>query len=310
MRQKRNVCISAGLFILALYLAEEAFLSAVNGIRLRSSKEPLHQPPGTVLVPTTAQASVNNSFPRSRVVSVPSLVVTPNESAVGTELSASIPRPIDYCAAAQALSSHSWPTKPERWTSSIAAFERAARASPPAPGGIVFVGSSTIRLWAPRLKQDFRGLNVIGRGFGGSALPDSTYFAKRIIAPYKPRQIVLFAGSNDIAAKRTAKDVAEDFRHFVNVVRCLLPATRISFLEITSCPSRWAQRAEVVAANALIRQLCETGNNTDFIPARSEFLYPDGSGAREQLFAKDRLHLNAAGYDILARLVRPWLVPS
>ena len=165
-------------------------------------------------------------------------------------------------------------------------------------------------MWATRLPSDFRGLRVIGRGFGGSWLPDATFYASRIILPYRPRQVLLFAGSNDIAANRSPEAVAADFRLFVSVVRCILPTVRISFLEITSSPSRWSQRAHVVAANLLIRNITMTERGTDFIPARGLFLTSDGSAPRRELFAEDLLHLNSAGYDVLAQAVRPFLLPA
>ena len=217
-------------------------------------------------------------------------------------------------AVAAALRRRKWPSKPTRWASSIAAFVRADRAAPPPEGGIVFVGSSTIRLWK-NLSGEFPGLGVIGRGFGGSQLPDSTYFAPTIIVPYRPRQVVLFAGSNDLAAQSSPQDVAASFAFFVAVLKSLVPRAHLSFLEITSSPSRWGQREHVVAANSMIKRLCNK-SGVDFIPVRDNFLEStkgkDGTPStrpRADLFAGDRLHLNAAGYRILADAVRPFLVP-
>src|SRR5271154_5358846 len=81
----------------------------------------------------------------------------------------------------------------------IRKFEAADAVNPPRPGGIVFVGSSSIVRWKT-LAQDFPGYNVINRGFGGSEISDSVRFADRIVTPYKPKMIVFFAGTNDIAA--------------------------------------------------------------------------------------------------------------
>ena len=127
---------------------------------------------------------------------------------------------------------------PPKWEKEIAAFEAQDRKRFPKPGGIVFVGSSTIRIWKS-LERDFPGFGTLNRGFGGSQLPDSTHFAPRILLRYQPRQIVLFAGTNDINAKRTPRQVAEGFSDFVLTVRQLLPRTRLSFIELTSSPSRW-----------------------------------------------------------------------
>src|SRR6266481_784004 len=80
-----------------------------------------------------------------------------------------------------------------RWESEIAAFEQSDRTNPPPKGGVLFIGSSTIRLWKA-LDQDFPTPHVINRGFGGSDIADSTYFADRIIFPYEPKKIFLRAG--------------------------------------------------------------------------------------------------------------------
>ena len=194
--------------------------------------------------------------------------------------------------------------QPDKWEKEIAAFEAADRRRFPKPGGIVFVGSSTIKLWKS-LERDFPGYGTLNRGFGGSQLPDSTHFAPRIVLPYQPRQVVLFAGTNDINAKRTPRQVAQDFSDFVVTVRQLLPRIRISFIELTSSPSRWAQRDAVVETNAIIQRLCQR-NGVDFIPVR-EKLFGANREPRPELFIADRLHLNADGYKILADAVRPLL---
>lgn len=193
---------------------------------------------------------------------------------------------------------------PKQWEKEIAAFEATDRKRFPRPGGIVFVGSSTIRIWKS-LDKDFPGYNTLNRGFGGSQLPDSTHFAPRILLPYQPRQIVLFAGTNDINAKRTPRQVAQDFSDFVVTVRQLLPRTRLSFIELTSSPSRWAQRDAVVETNRVIQRLCQR-NGVDFIPVREKLFGPTGE-PRPELFITDKLHLNADGYKILAEAVRPFL---
>ena len=68
-----------------------------------------------------------------------------------------------------------------RWQSELAAFARADKQNPPAEGGVLFVGSSTIRFWT-RLAQDFPQLPVvINRGFGGSTMTDCSYFARELV---------------------------------------------------------------------------------------------------------------------------------
>jgi lysophospholipase L1-like esterase len=195
---------------------------------------------------------------------------------------------------------------PAKWEKDIAAFEQADRAYPPEKGGIIFTGSSTIRRWKT-LAADFPGLRVVNRGFGGSQMEDSAHYVERILAPHEPAAVVIFAGSNDIAAGKTADVVAADFKAFVAKVRARLPKTQIGFIEITSSPSRWAQRDAVIEANRHIRAFCEGSKDVKFIAVREKFLGTNGE-PRAELFEADRLHPNADGYKILTDAIRPFLL--
>jgi len=201
----------------------------------------------------------------------------------------------------------------ERWERDIQAFEAADKKSPPPQGAVLFVGSSSIRRWKS-LAQDFPEYKTINRGFGGSELADSVYYADRIVIPYKPRLVVLFAGTNDIAAGKSPQTVFADFKAFVAKVRPALPETRIAYLSISPAPSRWSQADKQKEANRLIREYIDAENKSsgkkqlDFIDLWDQFLGPDGK-PREDLFLPDRLHNNAAGYKIRAAAVRPHLAP-
>ena len=113
-----------------------------------------------------------------------------------------------------------------RWEKYIARFEAADKKQMPQPDGILFIGSSSIRMWKT-LEQDFPGLPVINRGFGGSQIADSNHFARRIVHPYKPRQIVFYAGDNDVAAGKSPETVLTDFQQFVKTVHAKLPLSLI-----------------------------------------------------------------------------------
>jgi lysophospholipase L1-like esterase len=193
----------------------------------------------------------------------------------------------------------------EKWEKEIQAYEAADQVHPPPQGAVLFVGASSIRLWKT-LAQDFPDEKVINRGFGGSEVDDSVYYANRIVIPYKPRLIVLQAGSNDINNHRTPEQVLADFQAFVEKVRARLPEVRIAYLGINPAPSRWAQHDKQQNANQLIKAYVSAGNNLDFIDLWDVFLGPDGK-PREELFLPDRLHNNAAGYKIRVEVVRPHL---
>jgi GDSL-like Lipase/Acylhydrolase family len=115
----------------------------------------------------------------------------------------------------------------------IAAFEALDRANPPKSGGIVFVGSSSIRKWQS-LGQDSAQYSVLNRGFGGSQLCDSVQFVERIVIPYQPRMVVLYAGGNDIHAGKTPQAIFKDFQNFTKKMREHLPSPRIAYISIVT----------------------------------------------------------------------------
>jgi len=204
--------------------------------------------------------------------------------------------------AAEAAPKPASPAGPERWESRVQAHEKAAEASPPPPDAILFVGSSTVRMWKS-LQDDFKPLPVVGRGVGGCNIPDMVHYAERLVLPVRPSQVVFYAGDNDLAGKRTAEQVLADFQAFVAKVRPALPRTVIHFIAIKPSPSRAALWDEAKKANALVREYAAAAPGLGYIDTATPMLGPDGK-PRPELFLKDMLHLNREGYDLWVPIVR------
>jgi lysophospholipase L1-like esterase len=187
----------------------------------------------------------------------------------------------------------------------IKAFESVDKINPPKEGGIVFVGSSSIRLWTS-LKEDFPQYNTTNRGFGGSQISDSVRNVDRIVTPYKPKAIVFFAGTNDIAAGKTPETVAMDYKSFVERVRAKLPTVPIAFIALTPAPSRWSKIREIRRTNELIRSYSAATPGLRFIDTYPALVNNIG-GPRPELFLGDNLHMNPKGYAIWKEIVGPVL---
>jgi len=194
---------------------------------------------------------------------------------------------------------------PSLWEAEIRAFEAADLSDPPVRGGIIFTGSSSIRLWTT-LTEDFAGQPVVNRGIGGSMLPEVTAFVDRIITPHQPMLVVVYCGGNDIDAGRSADQVLRDFKALVKAIHTLLPTTRIAYISIAPNPARWAQVETVKAANSAIRQYIQTDSTLDFIDVFPHMLGSDGL-PKPDIFQDDRLHMNRKGYELWAEIVRPHL---
>jgi len=182
-----------------------------------------------------------------------------------------------------------------RWQGELSAFAAADRDRLPEPGGVVFVGSSTIRMWS-RLAQDFSQQPVVvNRGFGGSTMADCSLFAADLVVRYKPRLVLVYAGDNDLAEGRTPLQVLESFAQFANTVRAELPDTRIAYISVKPSPSREKLLPAIRETNNVIGAYLKRLPNSDYIDIFTPMLAADGR-PRPELFRGDRLHLNDEGY--------------
>jgi lysophospholipase L1-like esterase len=193
-----------------------------------------------------------------------------------------------------------------KWEPQIAGFEKQDAASPTPPGGVVFTGSSTIRLWD--LAKSFPDVRPLNRGFGGSHLADVGAYLPRLVLKHKPRLVVIHAGGNDLAAGKPPAQVVADFVAIHKAVRAALPECRVAFIGIKPTIKRLALRDKEREVNDAIRKDLAATPGGVFIEAEKEFC--DAAGRpRADLLRADQLHLNDAGYAILTKLVRPVLAP-
>ena len=189
-----------------------------------------------------------------------------------------------------------------RWEKDIRAFETADKTNPPPQDAILFVGSSSIRLWT-NLAQAFPGHKGFRRGFGGSELSDSAAFVHRIVTPYKPKLVLLYAGDNDIASGKSPERVLGDFKTFVGRIHAALPNTRIAYIAIKPCPARVKYLDRFKATNRLIQDYTTSDNRLLFVDVFTPMLNKEGR-PRADLCIKDGLHPNAQCYELWASIIR------
>jgi lysophospholipase L1-like esterase len=193
---------------------------------------------------------------------------------------------------------------PDRWEPTMKGFEDEARNNPPAPGQIVFFGSSTIRMWD--LAASFPDLKTINRGFGGGEMADLPRYVGRVVTPLKPRVIVISTGGNDIERGASAEEIAGNFQRMVETVQKELPAARVVVFGVKPYPAIAGKIAEVRKTNALLRTFAEHGNNVVFIDVEKIVLGTDGT-PRGDLFQEDGVHLTTEGYKLYTAALRPHL---
>jgi lysophospholipase L1-like esterase len=190
---------------------------------------------------------------------------------------------------------------PARFAKDIAKFDKQFEEAP-VTGGVVFTGSSSIRLW--KLEPDFPGLPVLNRGFGGSVANDLIVYADQVVLRYKPKVLVVYTGSNDIHFKLTPEAALADYVGFLDLVHKELPDTRVVVNAVKVSESRIKQMPDVKKLNALLEAWCAENPWTRWVDSGNYLIKPDGS-PDPVYFRKDRLHLNEAGYKKWQEILLP-----
>ena len=179
----------------------------------------------------------------------------------------------------------------------------------PADNSILFVGSSSFNYWKD-ISNYFPGYPIINRGFGGSSLTDIIHFNQETILKYKPKQIYIYCGENDIAASDTITPqiVFERFKTLYIIIRNHL-GSKIPIMYVSIKPSvaRWSMEDKFVTANSLIRNFINKQKQTQFLDVHSAMLDTNGEVYKD-IFIADKLHMNAKGYAIWQKIIAPTLV--
>jgi hypothetical protein len=195
--------------------------------------------------------------------------------------------------------------KTNRWEHDIQAFEAADHTHPPPMNAVLFTGASNIRLWK-NVGEAFPGHEIFNRGFGGAEMSDLVEFAGRIVIPYHPKIVIIYAGDNDLADHKTPEQITAAFQAFAQKVHAALPDTVIGCIAVKPSPSRAKLIAQVKQTDTLLESFCRTTANTIYIDDLTPMLNPTG-GPRPELFGKDGLHLNEQGRAIWISLIQPIL---
>jgi lysophospholipase L1-like esterase len=198
--------------------------------------------------------------------------------------------------------------KAQPFADEIKAFKKQDSIQPPAKNAILFVGSSSFRKWTD-VQSYFPGYTIINRGFGGSSFPDLIRYENDIISPYHPRQILIYCGDNDLASSDniTAQIVFERFKTLFDDIRKKYPKISIAFVSIKPSISRQRLMPKMEETNMLIKTFLEKKKKTAFIDVYHKMLKPDGT-PMDDIFLEDKLHMNAKGYAIWQKAIKPYLL--
>ena len=197
--------------------------------------------------------------------------------------------------------------KPAFWED-IRDFKKADSAAPPPKNAILFIGSSSFTMWKD-VQEYFPQYKIINRGFGGSTLLDQVRYINDIVVPYKPKQVIIYCGENDLASSDTVdgKDVARRFQRLFTIIRNKFPKTQVSYISMKPSPSRELLLKKMRSGNDQIKKYLSTKKRTAFIDVYKEMIDDEGK-PRTDIFLEDNLHMNKAGYAIWKKAIEPYLV--
>ncbi|WP_082037914.1 GDSL-type esterase/lipase family protein [Flavihumibacter solisilvae] len=190
----------------------------------------------------------------------------------------------------------------------IREFKKMDSISAPPQNAILFIGSSSFTLWKD-VADYFPGHTIVNRGFGGSQLTDVIRYSNDIIVPYRPAQVVIYCGENDISSSDAiaATTVVKRFEQLYSIIRNRFPGAGIVYVSMKPSPSRKKFMPKMVEANARIRHFLQGKRNTAFIDVYSKMLDRNGEPLKD-IYLDDSLHMNAKGYAIWQKEIKPYLL--
>jgi lysophospholipase L1-like esterase len=203
------------------------------------------------------------------------------------------------------LSSISFAQIPPRFAEDVATIKSYDKIYAIPDNPIVFVGSSSIRKWET-LPLTFGSYNVINRGIGGAVVEDIIYHLDDLVIKYKPRQIVLYVGENNLPNEKDTPDsIVKKTAILIRGIRVKLPDVPIIYIALKPSPVRDKFQQKCMETNKLIRDLVVKEHNISFVDIYTPML--KNGKSRPELFVEDMLHMNGAGYAIWEKLVKPLL---
>ena len=185
-------------------------------------------------------------------------------------------------------------------------YEKQDSISMPAIGQILFIGSSSFRIWKT-FATDLAGISAINRGFGGSTMADALYYFDRMVIKYAPSTVVVYEGDNDLAKGKSIEELAKEYEDFSNRLKKALPKTKLVYLAVRPSLSRIAIVDKQKQFNLWLEKYCKSQKGRFFLDMHSPFYLPDGT-VMPDIFVADRLHLNEKGYLIFSAKIREFIL--
>ena len=193
---------------------------------------------------------------------------------------------------------------PTRFAEQVAKYQE--EKIDPQPRPIIFVGSSSIRMWKT-LRDDYLNQPVFNRGFGGSQMSDLHFYCHELVIRHQPRQVFIYEGDNDLGAGKSLDQILDTTELVVKMIKEAIPDVNIVFISPKPSLARFNLRQKYVELNEALREFASTDASVSFADVWHPMLGENGL-VRSDIFIEDGLHMNAQGYAIWKEVLEPFLV--
>ncbi len=194
---------------------------------------------------------------------------------------------------------------PTRFENSIVEYETQDKEQPFPSGAVLFVGSSSVRMWKS-MDEDLPQVKAVNRGFGGSQFSDLLYYIDRIVTCYQPSKIFIYEGDNDISSGKKTSEIMADAKKVRQRIASKLPGVPVYFIAAKPSVARWKLRKKYQQLNSELAIYANNTPNTGFVNVWDPALDQNGE-VRTDIFLEDNLHMNEKGYAIWKKAIEPFL---
>jgi len=169
----------------------------------------------------------------------------------------------------------------------------------------LFTGSSSIKMWKD-LDSYFPDHEVINAGFGGSQTFELLHYVKELVLDYKPKKVFIYEGDNDISSGKSSTEIILTMHELVGQIKSALPEVEIFLIAAKPSISRWHLKDQYLDLNKHFEEYSQLSDKVEFVDIWTSMLDAEGN-PKAEIFLEDKLHMNQAGYDLWAEVVRDYL---
>jgi lysophospholipase L1-like esterase len=161
----------------------------------------------------------------------------------------------------------------------------------------VAIGSTSIQMWNS-IEEDFPKAQIVNLGFRGATLASCAWYFDRVVLPFEPKSILLYAGDNDLGNERYPEEVLIFFQQFVSLVRKHLNDIPVAFISIKPSLARWNVNDRIKFTNDLIKKETENDNSNLYFIDIYQHMLNEHNFPISEFYLENGLHMNRKGYEL------------